>query len=877
MQSQGFTALLGAFLLVLPAAAQQKAPRFPYQDPKAPVEVRIRDLLGRMTLEEKVAQLRCKWINSEKDVPGPEGAGVTRIRINHLPPLEGARKVNQILELFLQRSRLGVPPINHNESLHGLLARGSTSFPQAIGLAATFDPVLMEKIGTVIGKEARARGVRQVLSPVVNIARDVRWGRTQETYGEDPYLTSRMGAAYCRGVGKSGVITTPKHFVANIGDGGRDSNAVHFSSLLLHEIYFPGFRACIREGGALSIMAAYNSLDGRPCSADHWLLTEILRNEIGFRGYVVSDYGSVAGIMEKHHTAATRLEAAVQAVEGGLDVELPDVKYFGKPLLEAARKGILPGDTLDLAVSRVLRAKFEMGIFDKPFADLKAVAWLTDCPAHQALALEAGRKAITLLKNRKGTLPLPKTLSSIAVLGPVAAKGRLGNYSRSPQDAVSLLEGIKDILPPQTKVYYAKGCGGENPALPTVPAAYLRPAGGPAGAQGLKGEYFKGKKLSGKPAFLRLDRVIDFDFDQKAPGKPLGTDDFSIRWTGYLLSPGEGDWKLSLTSDDGIRFWLDGKLLVDSWNDRAATTDYVTVHFKKGKTYKIKIEYYENTGFASVKFGWAPLGKPDPLLAEALEAARKADAVVVAAGIDEGEGRDRSKLDLPGDQEKLIQAVAGLGKPVIVVLYAGSAVTMEKWLDKVDAVVDAWYPGEKGGLALAEVLFGDYNPAGRLPITFPRSVGQCPLYYNFKPTGRGYGYVDQSGSPRFPFGYGLSYTTFRYSSLVIEPKKPAMGQTVKVAFKVKNTGKRVGDEVVQLYLRDLVASLSQPLKELKRFKRITLKPGEEKEVVFHLQPADLAFYTRAGRLKVEPGEFQVMVGASSADIKLRGSFTVTGY
>ncbi len=876
MERPGFPALLGALILAaLPAAAQKKT-RLPYQNPKLPVEVRVRDLLGRMTVEEKVAQLRCKWIRSEKDVPGPEGSGILRIRINHLPPLEGAKLVNRILKVYLERSRLKVPPINHNESLHGLLARGSTSFPQSIGLAATFDPALVERIGTVIGKEARARGVRQVLSPVVNIARDVRWGRTQETYGEDPYLSSRIGAAYCRGVGKSKVITTPKHFVANIGDGGRDSNAVSFSPLLLHEIYFPAFQACFREGGALSVMAAYNSVNGRPCSADRWLLTEILRKEMGFKGYVVSDYGSVAGIMEKHHTADTMLDTAVQAVTAGMDVELPNVRYFGKPLLEAARKGILPGDVLDLAVSRVLRVKFRMGVFDRPFADEKAVSRLTDCPAHQALALEAARKCITLLKNDKGILPLKKDLSSVAVLGPAADDGRLGNYSRWGGKGVSLLEGIREILPSGTKVYYAEGTGEEKPPLPVVPPEYLRPEAG-SGVHGLKGEYFKGKKPSGKPAFTRIDPRIRFDFDEKPPGAPLGTDEFFIRWTGILVSPGDGEWNLSLTSDDGVRLWLDGRLLLDSWSDRPATTDYVKVRFEKGRTYRIRIEYYENTGNASVRFGWAPAGETSDKLTEAVEAAKKADVAIVAVGIEEGEGLDRSDLDLPGRQEDLIRAVAALGKPVVVVVYAGSAVTMEDWLDLVDAVVYAWYPGEKGGTALAEVLFGDYDPAGRLPITFPRSVGQCPLYYNYKPSGRGYGYVDLSGAPRFPFGYGLSYTTFRYSGLKIDPAKPAMGRSVKISFKVRNTGSRKGDEVVQLYLRDVTASLTQPLKSLKRFKRITLDPGEEREVTFVLQPRDLAFYTRACRLKVEPGEFRVMVGASSADIRLKGSFTVTGW
>ncbi len=713
----------------------KKKPLPPYKDPNLPPQTRTADLLGRMTAAEKVGQLCFFYITGEKSFDGLQkfarrgGIGNLHDLFRRLPLDEGARWVERAQKILIRESRLGVPAVFSNEALHGLVAGNATSFPQAIGLAAAFDPALMERIASVIAKECRARGIRQVLSPVVNLARDPRWGRVEETYGEDPLLTSRMGAAYCRAMKKGGVVTTPKHFVANFGDGGRDSNAVHLSSLLLHEIYFPGFEACIREGGADSIMAAFDSLDGLPCSANRWLLTDVLRGEMGFKGFVMSDAGSVGGILHLHHLGGTKEAAVALALKAGLDVELHRSGWFRDgTLLSAVKKGLVPMDVLDRAVSRVLSVKFRYGIFDHPFGDPGEAARIADCPAHKALALEAARKSITLLKNAGDTLPFGKGVKTLALVGPLADRGRLGDYSRSPENALSLLEGLKKLLGSKVKILHEKGCS---------------------------------------------------------------------------LSGGKGD---------------------------------------------------------------------EAEIARAAGAAGMADAAVVVAGIREGEGRDRSRLGLPGRQEDLIRAVAAAGKPTVVVLYAGSAVTMEGWIDRAGAVVDAWYPGEMGGLALAEVLFGVTNPSGRIPITFPRRVGQVPLYYNYKPSGRGYGYCDGPGSPLFPFGHGLSYTSFRYSNLSIEPARVRAGAPVKVSLDVENTGKRGGDEVVQLYLRDVVASMARPSRELKGFRRITLAPGEKKRVSFLLTPRDMSFLDRSLRPVLEPGEFRVMVGASSGDIRLKGSF-----
>lgn len=830
----------------------------PYENPNLPIEERVEDLLKRMTLEEKIHQLQ-----SGGDLPVGNLTCVTRGFL----PREGAERSNEFQRRAIEETRLGIPVIVHDEALHGCVARGCTSFPQAIGLAATFDPDLMYRVAKVIGKETRARGIHQVLSPTVNIARDVRAGRTEETYGEDPYLTSVMGAVFCKALAEEGVIATPKHFAANfVGDGGRDSNEIHLSERILREIFFPGFKACIKAG-ALSLMAAYNSIDGVPCSSNKWLLTEILRWEWGFPGYVVSDYGSVWGIQHLHRVSSTREETAKLALTAGLDVELPGVYAYGDALLRAVKEGLIPEEVVDEAVRRVLRAKFMIGLFDKPFANPEEAEKVCGSKEHAELALEAARKAIVLLKNEGNLLPLNRDkIKRIAVIGPCADVARLGGYSGVPPYVVTPLEGIKKLVKPGTEVIFVKGCELSIAKFFPIPSQYLRT---PEGERGLKGEYFNNRNLEGQPVLVRVDKELFFDWHLGSPDPKIPPDNFSVRWTGKLIPPETRVYEIYAHTDDGVRVWIDGKLVIDSWHDRAATTDTARVKLEAGKEYDIKVEYYEHTGFAVAQLGW-DYGEELPAgINEAAEAAKNADVAVVFVGVIEGEGNDRASIDLPGFQEHLIEAVYKTGTPTVVVIIGGSPVTGD-WLMKVPAVLMAWYPGQEGGTAIAEVLFGEVNPGGKLPVTWPRYVGQLPLYYNYKPSGRGYGYVDMPGTPLFPFGHGLSYTKFDYRNLEIEVDQES--GKVKVTFEVGNTGEREGDEVAQLYIHDLVASVARPVKELKRFKRVTLKPGEWKKISFELAPDDLAFYDINMRKVVEPGEFEVMVGSSSEDIRLRGRF-----
>lgn len=866
-------ALVLALALVSKSLSQAGHERPNYLNAQLPIEERVNDLLSRMTLEEKVAQLQCtsrraEW---EKNITEKGIGGVGPV-LRPLSAAEAARKANEIQKHAIEKTRLGIPVIIHDEALHGLVANEATSFPQAIGLASTWDTDLMQRVAATIGRETRSRGIRQVLSPVINIARDVRWGRVEETYGEDPYLTARMGVAYCRGVEREGVIATPKHFAANVGDGGRDSHPVHFSERLIREIYFPAFKACFQEGYAGSVMAAYNAIDGVPCSASKWLLTDMLRKEWGFKGFVVSDYGSVWGIKNKHLTAATEEEAAVQAVEAGLDMELPEIQFYGAPLLTAAKEGRVSISAIDDAVRNILRAKFRLGLFENPYIDSETTAKLNDSQANRELARQAAREAIVLLKNEHNVLPLSKTIKSIAVIGPNANVAQLGGYSGWGMKTVSILEGIRSKVSSTTQVRYAKGCEIGFASLPPIPEEYLRPPGAKAGEYGLRGEYFNNMSMSGNPALTRIDKRVAFEWAMGSPDSAITPDHFSIRWTGKLRPPVSGTYRLGASTDDGVRLFLDGKLLIDSWFDRGATLDVVTVKLEASREYEFRMDYYENEGWTYASLGWQLVSGPDTMLQRAVDAAKKSELAVIVASIIEGEGYDRANLDLPGPQEALIKAVSETGTPIVVLLMTGSAVTMKSWVDSVPAIIEAWYPGEEGGNAVAEVLFGDYNPGGRLPITFPQHVGQVPLYYNSKPSGRGYDYTDMSGKPLFPFGSGLSYTQFEYSNLEVSPERMTPDGKVRVTLSVQNVGDREGSEVVQLYLHDVVASVTRPLKELKGFKKITLAPKETKQVIFELSWEELSFLDRAMKYVFEPGIYEVLVGSSSEDIRLRSSF-----
>lgn len=864
--------VLGVFVAL--TCVPQERTVLPYQRPDVPIDARVRDLLSRMTLEEKFWQLF--MIPGDLDNPANDYShGIFGLQIRNAKTARAhAERINAIQRYFVEKTRLGIPIIPFEEAVHGVTMDGATMFPAAIGLAASWDASLVGKVADSIALESRSRGVRQVLSPVINIADDVRWGRVEETYGEDPYLSSAMATAYVSALERAGVVTTPKHFIANVGEGGRDSYPIGHSERALTERYFPPFVAAL-AAGARSVMAAYNSVDGLPAHQNRHLLTDVLKHDWGFQGFVISDASGTSGATVLHMTEASTASAAQHAFDAGLDVVFQSSYGQQRPYLDAFQRGLIPLEQIDAAVARVLRVKFELGLFENPYVDVEAAAAANGNATTRALARESARASIVLLKNEPRVLPLAKTARSIAVIGVDAQEARLGGYSGPGNRKTSILDGIRAAVSSGTTVRYAPGPGRVIQEFDVVPAAQL--SSGPAGqpVRGLAGEYFDNPRLEGAPRLTRTDTRMDFRWTLNAPGRGIPFDWYSARWTGTLTVPPPGVTRIGIEGNDGYRLYLDDALVIDDWMKRSYGTRTVAVAFQPGTTHRIRLEYFETTGNARLKLIW-DAGLKDSSRAAidaAVAAATDSDIAIIVAGVEEGEFRDRAKLGLPGRQPELIEAVAATGKPTVVVLIGGSAITMP-WLDKVGAVIDAWYPGEAGGEGVADVLFGDYNPAGRLPVTFPVAEGQLPLSYDHKPTGRGDDYVDLTGMPLFPFGFGLSYTTFEYSDLSIEPAELARGATATIRCAVTNTGTRAGDEVVQLYVRDLIASVAQPVMALKRFERISLQPGERREVGFTLGPDDLRLLDRDLKWVVEPGALRVMVGASSKDIRLRGQITV---
>ncbi|MFC1725401.1 glycoside hydrolase family 3 C-terminal domain-containing protein, partial [candidate division KSB1 bacterium] len=687
-----------------------------------------------------------------------------------------------------------------------------------------------------------------------------------------------MGVAFVQSFEKSGVIATPKHFVANTGDGGRDSYPVHFSERLLNEVYFPAFRACIEEAGAQSVMTAYNSLDGAPCTASDYLLNRILKDVWGFKGFVISDASAVGGILDLHHTVSNREESAEQAIENGLDVIFQTDYNHHIPLFRAFETGMIDKDIINNAVARVLSAKFRLGLFENPYVDPDEAKKWNGHEKHRNTALEAARKSIVLLKNDSNVLPLKKSIKSVAVIGSDAVEARLGGYSGPGINKINILTGIKSKLSASSAVDFVEGCGRYYSEFETVPGKFLMTQENGVKKQGLKGEYFNNIDLIDKPVLTRIDPQVNFKWTLFSPHPDVNIDWYSVRWTGYLTSSETGVFNLGLEGSDGFRLYINEKLLIDNWKKETYRTLTVPVDFKAGKEYEIKIEFFENVGNSHVRLVWDAglLNDKEKKIKEAVAVAEKSDVAVIVAGLEEGEFRDRAKLNLPGQQDKLIKEVASTGIPVIVVLIGGSAVNMTAWIDKVYAVVEAWYPGEAGGSAVADVIFGDYNPAGRLPITFPVSEAQLPLYYNHKPTGRGDDYLNMTGYPLFPFGHGLSYTTFKYSDLRITPGEVKVDGKAKASFTVTNSGNVQGEEVVQLYIKDQTASFSRPVMELKGFERISLLPGEIKEITMEITPEILSMLDKNLNWVVEPGDFSIMIGSSSRDIRLRGILKVSG-
>jgi beta-glucosidase len=838
---------------VLAQQSPAKAPPdAPYLDPKLSPEARAKDLVSRMTLEEKVGQM-----------------------MNAAPAVE----------------RLGIPTYDWwNEALHGVARSGiATVFPQAIGLGATFDPDLMGRVADVIATEARAKyneaqrkgnhGRYYGLtfwSPNINIFRDPRWGRGQETYGEDPYLTSRLGVAFVKGLQGNDprylkTVATPKHYAVHSGpEPERHEFDATASDRDLRETYLPAFRATVVEAQAASVMCAYNRFNGEPCCESTRLLGDILRGEWGFDGYVVSDCGAVGDIFQHHKVAPTMEAASARAVKAGTEL---DCGREYTTLVAAVKQGLISEAEIDRAVERLFVYRFRLGMFDPPeMVPFSKIPFSeNDSPAHRKLAADAARASMVLLKN-DGTLPLAKDLGTVAVIGPNADDIDVlrGNYYGQPSHAVTPLEGIRKAVSAKTKVVAARGASLLSVNVVPVPSPALVPPDAKAGEHGLRAEYFANRNLSGEPAVTRVDAELSFNWLTGSPAPEIPVDDFSARWTGKLVAPYSGKYRLGALTDDGVRVWLDGKLVAEDWTEHAAIETTAEVMLEAGRAYDLKVEYYDGQQDAVARLVWMPPAPDETTYSEALDAARQADAVVMVLGISarlEGEemrvtepgfkGGDRTSIDLPERQQKLLEAVAATGKPIVVVLMSGSALSVNWAAEHANAILQAWYPGEEGGTAIADVLFGNYNPAGRLPVTFYRSVDQLPPFESYAMEGRTYRYF--KGEPLYPFGYGLSYTKFDYSKLVL-PKTIEAGEPVTVRATVANVGKMAGDEVVQLYVTDLEASVRVPVRSLAGVTRIHLAPGEKREVSFTLDPRQLAVVDDAGKTVVEPGEFAISVG-----------------
>jgi beta-glucosidase len=836
-----------------------------YKNPNLPIEQRVDDLLSRLTLEEKIGQM-----------------------VNNTPAIE----------------RLGVPAHDYwNEALHGVARSGTaTVFPQAIGLAATWDTKLMHQVADVISTEARAKhheyarnnqfGRYQGLtfwSPNINIFRDPRWGRGQETYGEDPYLTGRMGVEFVKGLQGDDpryfkVIATPKHYAVHSGpEPERHAFDAIASERDLRETYLPAFRMTILDGKAYSVMCAYNRTNGEPCCANKKLMVDILRGEWGFPGYVVSDCGAIYDIWKFHKFVPTETEASVLGVKAGTDLTCGS-EY--PTLVEAVKKGMISEAEIDTSVKRLLTARFRLGQFDPPemvpYASIPFSQ--NDTDEHRAVALKTARESIVLLKNANRTLPLKKDVKSVAVIGPNAdlPETLWGNYNGHASHLYTPLAGIKNAVSQGTKVNYALGSTLAGEPVVSVPASALTVNGT---EPGLKAEYFNNQELRGPAVTVRTDARIDFDWGRFNPTPELTGNNFSVRWTGKITPPESGTYTLGFTADDGARLYIDGKLLVEAWASNPTKTVTKEIALEAGRSYDLRMEYFQYQRENIAKLVWSYPRMSERLLQEAVKAARESEVSVVVLGISarlEGEempvqiegfrGGDRTDLSLPKSQEALLKAVVATGKPVVVVLLSGSALAVNWANDNVPAILHAWYPGGEGGTAIADVLFGNYNPSGRLPVTFYKSVDQLPPFENYGMAGRTYRYF--KGEPLYPFGFGLSYTKFAYDNLRFSEKSVKAGEPIKVTVDVKNSGDLAGDEVVQLYLADVAASAPVPIRTLVGFERINLRPGEKRTVTFTITPRQMSLIDEQAQRVIEPGEFAISIGGGQ--IGLKGTFTVSG-
>lgn len=845
-------------------APKQNGQDFAYLNHKLSIEKRVEDLVGRMTLNEKIEQM-----------------------VNQAPAIE----------------RLGIPEYNWwGECLHGVARAGlATVYPQAIALGATWDEDLMLRVSTSISDEARAKhhefvrkGKRFIYqgltfwSPNINIFRDPRWGRGQETYGEDPYLSGRLAVQFVRGLQGEDpkyfkTIATVKHFAVHSGpEPERHSFDAVTDERDFRETYLPQFEMGIKEGKAYSVMCAYNRYNGEACCGSNSLLNDIMRNQWDFDGYVVSDCGAVRDIYANHKIVSTPEEAVALAVKSGCDLNCGQAYGHLKAAIE---RNLITEQEIDTAVKRLFTARFKLGMFDPP----KKVKYtkipydVVDCKRHRDLALEAARKSLVLLKNENNLLPLKKDIKTIAVIGPNADQWLmlLGNYNGVPSDTITPLRGIKEKLSPDTKVLYAQGCKPAEgmPIFRVVPPEVFFTEDNESG---LKVEYYDSNDLSGEVLFFLVDKNIDANWRDKAPREDMDDDNFGIKWSGELRPVQTGTYQLGVITTCKSRLYLNDELLAGSsyhFRDEFGDPRLVQsepIELEAGKKYKIVVEAGETFADAQVQLVW---DEPKPVFKyEALEVAERAEVVVMCMGLTprmEGEemriqidgfrGGDRTRLDLPQVQQELIKEIHTLGKPVVLVLLNGSALAINWENENIPAIIEAWYPGQAAGHAIADVLFGDYNPSGRLPVTFYKSVEDLPPFEDYNMAGRTYRYFE--GEPLYPFGYGLSYTSFKYDNLKVD-EEYKIGEAVTITVDVKNTGDLAGDEVVQLYLSNLNKAVPIPIRSLKGFRRIHLRPGKTKTVKFIISPDAFSIINNENEKVTLSGQYVISVGGGQPESKM---------
>lgn len=819
-------AVLGSATWTLPQSAHQSPTE---------VEKRVEALLSKMSVEEKITLI----------------GGINDFYTRAI-------------------SRLGLPALRMSDGPLGVHDYGeTTAYPAGIALAASWDTDLARRVGISMGQDARARGVHFILAPGMNIYRAPMNGRNFEYLGEDPFLASRMAVPLIEGIQSQGVIATAKHFVANNMEYGRMDHSSDMDERTLREIYLPAFEASVKEAKVGAIMDSYNLVNGTYMTQNGFLNNTIAKKEWGFDGILMSDW-------EATHDG-------IAAANNGLDLEMPSAAFMNaKTLLPAIQRGEVTMATIDDKVRRILRKAIEFGFYDREQADVSIPSYSQE---GREIALEEARSGIVLLKNENSLLPLDRTkFKTIAVIGPdayPAVPGGGGSSQTKPFHSVSYLEGISDFLGKGTRVLYMA----EAPAPDEIVArTQLQTSVG--GPRGMRAEYFNNEHLEGDPALARTDERIDFHWGAGSYNDEGPVDHFSVRWTGYFVPEAEDDYKFFVSADDGVRLYLDDVLVIDDWKTHAETLDTYSAHLAAGKSHKIRLEYFESTGSATARFGIGAATQP---LGEATKAlAAKVDAVILCMGFDpntEGEGSDRT-FRLPGGQDAFIEQVASVNKNVIVVLTAGGNVDMTRWIEKVPALLHAWYPGQEGGTALAQILFGEHSPSGKLPASFERRWEDNPAFKSYYPQKGdkhveytegvfvGYRHYDRSAvKSLFPFGFGLSYTHFEYSDLKVTPEPAGAKGLARVSFKIKNVGPREGAEVAELYVGDSHAKVPRPTKELKGFAKVNLRPGETKQVTLSLDRRAFSYFDVAKHgWNAEPGDFAILIGSSSAEIRLQGNF-----